>query len=98
MDVTRIEAGFIMNGVDYYSANHCLIEEQKNSPYELGLGWAVQLDREPFVRVRPHSARRRPRGRNELFVGLDVDWAEVEAAFDRFGSAARASGPRLARR
>ena len=29
MDVTRIEAGFIMNGVDYYSAYHCLTDERK---------------------------------------------------------------------
>ena len=84
MDVTRIEAGFIMNGVDYYSANHCLIEEQKNSPYELGLDWAVQLDREPFT---GQAALRKEKadGAKRVFVGLDVDWAEVEAAFDKFG-------------
>ena len=43
LDVTRVEAGFIMNGVDYFSAHHCLTEMRKNSPYELGLGWTVQL-------------------------------------------------------
>jgi aminomethyltransferase len=33
LDITRVEAGFIMNGVDYYSANHCLIESRKSTPY-----------------------------------------------------------------
>jgi aminomethyltransferase len=84
MDVTRIEAGFIMNGVDYHSANHCLIEEQKSSPYELGLGWAVQLDRETFT-GQAALRKEKAAGSKRTFVGLDVDWAEVEAAFDRFG-------------
>ena len=29
LDVTRVEAGFIMNGVDYFSAHHCLIDARK---------------------------------------------------------------------
>jgi aminomethyltransferase len=48
LDITRVEAGFIMNGVDYHSANHVMIEARKSTPYELGLGWCVNLDREPF--------------------------------------------------
>lgn len=84
MDVTRIEAGFIMNGVDYYSANHCLTEERKNSPYEIGLGWTVQLDREPFV-GQAALRKEKEEGSQRLMVGLDVDWAEIEAVFDRYG-------------
>ena len=84
MDVTRIEAGFVMNGVDYYSAHHCLIEERKSSPYELGLGWTVQLGRGPFA---GHEALEKERqlGSKRRFVGLEIDWAEVEALFDRYG-------------
>ena len=61
-----------MNGVDYFSAHHCLIEARKSSPYEIGLGWTVQLDREPFVGQAalarekergPSRALRRPRHR-----------------------------------
>jgi aminomethyltransferase len=84
MDVTRIEAGFIMNGVDYYSAHHCLIEPRKSSPYELGLGWTVQLDREPFV-GQDALRREKEQGSKRLFVGLDIDWAEVEGVFDQYG-------------
>ncbi|MGB6639927.1 MAG: aminomethyltransferase family protein [Thermoanaerobaculia bacterium] len=84
MDVTRIEAGFIMNGVDYYSAHHCLVEPRKSSPYELGLGWTVQLDREPFV-GQSALKKEKEQGSGRLFVGLDIDWAEVEAVFDLYG-------------
>ena len=55
MDVTRIEAGFILNGIDYFSAIHSLIDPRKASPYELSLGWAVHLKRDPF---RPISVRK----------------------------------------
>ena len=45
MDVTRIEAGFVLSGVDYFNALHCLIDARKSSPFEIGLGRAVTLDR-----------------------------------------------------
>lgn len=84
MDVTRIEAGFIMNGVDYFGAHHCLVESRKSTPYELGLGWTVKLDREPFV---GQAALRAERARGPAWhtVGLRYDWDDYEALFARFG-------------
>ena len=84
MDVTRIEAGFIMNGVDYFSAHHALIDERKNYPHELGLAWTVEMDREPFV---GQSALRKAiaKGFDWQLVGLDVDWPETEALFGQYG-------------
>jgi len=84
LDVSRIEAGFIMNGVDYFSAHHCLTEERKSSPYELGLGWTVQLDRDPFV-GQAALAREKAEGPSRAFVGLDVSWTEVEEVFAGYG-------------
>jgi aminomethyltransferase len=84
LDVARIEAGFVMNGVDYFSAHHCLTEERKSSPYELGLGWTVQLDREPFVGQKALREEKK-RGSSRAFVGLDVSWAELEEVFDGYG-------------
>ncbi|MDH3745510.1 MAG: aminomethyltransferase family protein [Acidobacteriota bacterium] len=84
LDVARLEAGFIMNGVDYFSAHHCLTEERKSSPFELGLGWTVKLDRDPFV---GHTALRREKkaGAKRLLVGLDIDWGELESVFAGYG-------------
>src|SRR5437867_4586273 len=41
LDIARIEAGLIMLDVDYFSAQHWMIEDQKSSPYEINLGWTV---------------------------------------------------------
>lgn len=84
MDVTRVEAGFIMNGVDYFSAHHCFVEERKSSPYELGLGWTVELDRAPFV-GQAALKRELEKGSEWQLVGLDVDWDETEHLFNEYG-------------
>ena len=84
LDMCRIEAGFIMNGVDYFSANHCLIESRKASPYETGLGWTVDLDRDPFNGQAALRAEKQ-HGPRHQFVGLEIDWDEYEALFARHG-------------
>jgi len=84
LDVSRVEAGFIMNGVDYFPAHHCLTEERKNSPWELGLGWAVQLDRGPFV-GRDALRREQETGPRRRLVGLDISWSGVEEVFAGYG-------------
>jgi aminomethyltransferase len=80
MDITRVEAGYILKGVDYYNANHCMIEERKSTPYELGLGWLVHLKRGAF---NGHLALRQEKKRGPLRVltGLETDWDEHEALF-----------------
>jgi len=84
MDVARIEAGFIMNGVDYHSAHHCLLESRKSTPYELGLGWTVKLDREPFIGQRALRAEV-ARGSEWATVGLVYDWGQYERLFEAVG-------------
>ncbi len=84
LDVSRIEAGFIMNGVDYWSANHCLMPARKSSPAEIGLGWTVKVEREPFVgqaALRAEAAR----GAATSFVGLVIVWEEFEALHAQYG-------------
>ncbi|HET6583257.1 MAG TPA: aminomethyltransferase family protein [Nannocystaceae bacterium] len=80
MDVARIEAGLIMAEIDYVSSHHALIESQKSSPFELGLGWAVKLDAGPFVGKRA-LAGEKERGAAWQFVGIDVDWDSLEACY-----------------
>ncbi|RMG45146.1 MAG: aminomethyl transferase family protein [Candidatus Dadabacteria bacterium] len=84
MDVTRVEAGFILNGVDYYSAPTCIIEARKSTPYEVGLGWTVNLKRGPF---NGHKALREEKqnGSRWALVGLVLDWDEYEALFEAHG-------------
>lgn len=83
MDVTRVEAGFILNGVDYYPSLRCLIPSRKSTPYELGLGWMVNLKHE-FI-GRDALLRESQVGPRRVLVGLEVDWDETEALFRAHG-------------
>ena len=80
LDVTRLEAGFVLSGVDYFNAQQCIIESRKSSPYEIGLGWAVKLDREPFV-GRSALMAEQARPARWALVGLLYDWDEYERLF-----------------
>jgi aminomethyltransferase len=80
LDVARIEAGLLLIEVDYVSSQRAVIEARKSSPFELGLGWTVNLDKAPFVGQRALRAERQ-RGPAWQFVGVEVDWESLEALY-----------------
>jgi aminomethyltransferase len=84
LDVARIEAGLILLDVDYTSAKKALIPSQKYSPYEIGLGRLVHLEKAPYV---GQAALRRDAGEGaaRALVGLDVVWADVERVHEEAG-------------
>ena len=84
MDITRIEAGYILNGIDYYSSIHSLIESRKSTPYEMGLGWMVRLKR-PSFNGQAALRREKAQGPVRFLVGLDIVWDEYEALFAALG-------------
>lgn len=69
-----------MNGVDYFSSNHCIIDSRKSTPYELGLGWSVNLDRDAFIGQEALKREKRE-GSKWQFVGLEYDWESYEQLF-----------------
>lgn len=83
LDMARIEAGFILLGVDYYSAPKVVLESRKSSPYEIGLGWTVALDRGPFV-GRDALAAEKANGSPWSLVGLEVSWEALEALYEGY--------------
>ncbi len=84
MDMTRVEAGFILNGVDYYPASRCLVESRKSTPFEAGLDWTVQLERDVFVGQAALVAEKASGPKRKL-VGLAIDWDQTEALWARHG-------------
>jgi aminomethyltransferase len=79
LDVARVEAGLIMAEVDYTSAWHAQTPAQVWSPYELGLGRLVTLDKEvPFVGRAALRREQAAGGPKRRLVGLDLDWADLE--------------------
>jgi aminomethyltransferase len=80
LDIVRIEAGLLLIEVDYISAHKALIEAQKSSPFEMGLGWTVALDKVDFVGRRALLAEKET-GSRWQFVGLEVDWLSLEKLY-----------------
>ena len=84
LDVARVEAGLLLIEVDYISSKKALIPPQKYSPYELGFGKMVHLEKENFIGKRA-LVEDNKHGVARQLVGLEVDWVEVEEQFDKFG-------------
>jgi aminomethyltransferase len=49
LEIVRIEAGFIMPGFDFNTAEAAVRNGYDRSPYEVGLGWLVNLDKGHFT-------------------------------------------------
>lgn len=84
MDVARVEAGFILNGVDYFGSLHCLIDSRRSTPSEIGLGWCVKTERDRFL-GQAALQKEQEDGPTWALVGLEYDWDEFEQLFDRKG-------------
>jgi aminomethyltransferase len=94
LDVARVEAGLLLIEVDFFSSKKAMIPEQAYTPYELGLGRLVSLDKARFIgqqalRAGGQQALRaeRQRGHARQIVGLEVGWTEVEAIYEKLGLA-----------
>ncbi len=84
LDVARIEAGLIMLDVDYTSARRAVIPSQRFTPFEIGLGKLVHLDKAPFI-GQPALRQAAKYSPARQIVGLDVEWTDVERLHDAVG-------------
>jgi aminomethyltransferase len=86
LDVSRIEAGFILLGVDYFSAPKVVLEARKSTPAEVGLGWIVDFDRPRFPAFIGRDAllAEKRRGPAWSLVGLEVAWEALEALYESY--------------
>jgi glycine cleavage system T protein (aminomethyltransferase) len=84
LDVARIEAGLLLIEVDFNSSKKAIIESQKYSPFELGLGRLVNLDKGRFVGQEALAAEQK-RGHAREIVGLEIDWNGIERVYEQVG-------------
>ena len=49
LEMVRIEAGFVMPGFDFNTAESTIRQGYDRSPFEVGLGWVVNLDKGHFT-------------------------------------------------
>jgi aminomethyltransferase len=80
LDVVRIEAGLLLIEVDFVSSARTIFEVQKSTPYELGLGFTVRLDKGPFI-GRDALRKEKTRGPEWTTVGLVLDILALEKIY-----------------
>jgi aminomethyltransferase len=86
LDVVRVEAGLLLIDVDFMGAKKALIDPQQYTPFEMGLGRLVSLDKSPFVGQQALQ-REHQGGSKRRIVGLRIDWQAVERLYDAAGLA-----------
>jgi aminomethyltransferase len=86
LDVARVEAGLLLVDVDFISSRKAQIDSQTYTPFEMGLGRLVQLDKRPFVGRAPLVEEHR-RGSARRIVGLEISWPAVERLYEDLGLA-----------
>ena len=84
LDVARIEAGLLLIDVDFFSSKKAMIATQTYSPFEMGLGRLVNLDKGRFIGQQA-LRRKEDRGHARQVVGLEIEWTEVERIYERLG-------------
>jgi aminomethyltransferase len=92
LDVARIEAGFLLTDVDYISSKKALTAQQKYTPFEIGLGRLVALDKPFFVGRKALVVKedeRRVAARQ--LVGLELNWDQIEALYEELAMAPQVS-------
>ena len=84
LDVARIEAGLLLIEVDFNSSKKALVDEQKYSPFEMGLDRLVNLEKDRFI-GRQSLINEAKKGAARRIVGIEIDWTEVERHFEAVG-------------
>jgi aminomethyltransferase len=72
LDLLRIEAGFLLAAHDFLPAHEAIRPGHTRSPYELGLGWLVDLNK-PVFNGKAALMREKEKGSRYNFVKLDID-------------------------
>jgi aminomethyltransferase len=87
LDVARVEAGLLLIDVDFFSSKKALIEGQRYTPYELGLGRLVNIDKARFIGQRALRQELQDGGPRRQIAGLQIDWSAVERIYEGIGLA-----------
>jgi len=86
LDVARIEAGLLLIDVDFFSSRKALIPPQTYTPYEMGLGRLVTLEKSRFIGQQALRDEH-TRGHARQVVGLEIHWPDVERIYEGLGLA-----------
>jgi aminomethyltransferase len=71
-NMTRLEAGFIMPGMEFNEALHTIHFEHDQTPFELNLGWLVDFNK-PHFNGRKALLEEKKRGPKYTLTKLDIE-------------------------
>ena len=71
LDMVRVEAGFIQPNADFMSAEQTLRPNRMRNPYELGMGWLVDLNKNYFT-GKKNLVNLKKKTLTKKLVGLDI--------------------------
>ena len=87
LDVARVEAGLLLIEVDFFSSKKALIDGQKYTPYEMGLGRLVSLDKGRFIGQQALAPRARAPGRGGRSSACRSTGPRSSSIYERLGLA-----------
>ena len=71
LDMVRVEAGFIQPNADFMSAEQALRPNRMRNPFELGMGWLVDLNKNYFT-GKKNLVNLKKKTLTKKLVGLDI--------------------------
>ena len=72
LDLTRIESGFVVTNADFINVEQALRPNRARSPFELNMGWIVDLNK-GFFNGKNALLEEKKNGSKKILVGLDIE-------------------------
>jgi aminomethyltransferase len=88
LEMLRIEAGLLLLDVDFASSRYAWTDEDRSSPFEIGLGWMLRdlaADDRAFIGRRALERELTDGTSRWRFTGLVVDWQDYDRIYNGAG-------------
>ena len=88
LEMLRIEAGLLLLDVDFGSSRYAWTDEDRSTPFEIGLGWMLRdlaNDDRAFIGRRALERELADGTSRWRFTGLILDWADYDRIYNRAG-------------
>jgi aminomethyltransferase len=88
LEMLRIEAGLLLLDVDFGSSRYAWTDEDRSSPFEIGLGWMLRdlaNDDRAFIGRRALERELADSTSRWRFTGLVLDWEDYDRIYNGAG-------------
>jgi aminomethyltransferase len=88
LEMLRIEAGLLLLDVDFASSRYAWTDEDRSSPFEIGLGWMLRdlaADDRAFIGRRALERELADGTSRWRFTGLVLDWQDYDRIYTGAG-------------